>query len=293
MQDQKHEPMKAALWMMGSVISFTSMAVAARQVSSELDTFEIMTYRSILGIIVVMSCAYFAGTISEINTQELRLHFVRNTIHFTGQNLWFYAVTVITLPQLFAFEFSVPLWIALAAPFFLAEKLTARRLSAALIGFLGILIVARPDQIGFGPGIIAAAMCAISFTGVGIATKILTRTQSITCIMFWLTSMQAVFGILCAAYDFKLALPSLHTTPWVILIGFAGLTAHFCITRALQLAPAIIVFPMDFIRLPLATAIGIVFYYEPFQLSVFFGAGIILIANFLNIKSEQKKSTSF
>jgi len=43
----------------------------------------------------------------------------------------------------------------------------------------------------------------------------------------------------------------------------------------------------------LATAIGIVFYYEPFQLSVFFGAGIILIANFLNIKSEQKKSTSF
>lgn len=283
---QSH-PFKAAAWMMGAVVSFTLMAVAGRAVAPELDTFEIMAYRSLLGILVVLGVAKFAGTLGQINSKNLPLHLGRNVSHFIGQNLWFYALTVITLPQLFAFEFSVPLWVALLAPFLLGERLTKARLAAAVVGFIGILIVARPDQLGFSAGIIAAAISAIGFTGSGIATKLLTRTQTITGIMFWLTIMQAAMGLLCAGFDGDIALPSLAATPWVILIGFAGLFAHFCITRALQIAPAIIVYPMDFVRLPIAAFVGILFYSEPFQLMVFVGAAIILAANFLNIRSEQ------
>ena len=283
-----NDPIRAGLWMMGAVVSFTLMAVAGREVLHELDTFEVMMYRSFLGICIVLFFSKIAGTVSEINTQQLTLHLTRNITHFTGQNLWFFAVTAITLPQLFAFEFSVPIWVALFAPIFLSEKLTKRRLFAALIGFLGILIVARPDNIGVTPGMIAAALCAICFTGTGIATKLLTRTQSITCILFWLTLMQAVLGIICAGYDFDITFPSLSSLPWVILIGIAGLVAHFCITKALQLADAIVVYPMDFVRLPLATAVGVLFYKEPIQILVFVGAAIILGANFLNIISEKK-----
>ena len=284
---QSH-PLKAALWMMGAVVSFTSMAVAGRAVSFELDTFEIMLYRSLLGIVVVLTVGGVAGTLNQLNTRNMPLHLVRNASHFLGQNLWFYALTVITLPQLFAFEFSVPLWVALFAPFFLAEKLTKARLASAVVGFVGILIVARPDQIGLNAGIVAAAVAAIGFTGSGIATKLLTRQQSITSIMFWLTVMQACFGLVCAGYDGDITLPSAQSLPWVILIGLAGLLAHFCITRALQIAPAIVVYPMDFVRLPLATIIGILFYQEPLQWLVFLGAAIILAANFLNIRSEHR-----
>ena len=285
-----NDPIRAGLWMMGAVVSFTLMAVAGREVLHELDTFEVMMYRSLMGICIVLIFSKLAGTVNEINVQQLTLHLTRNITHFIGQNLWFFAVTAITLPQLFAFEFSVPIWVALFAPIFLSEKLTKRRLFAALIGFLGILIVARPDNIGVTPGIIAAALCAICFTGTGIATKLLTRTQSITCILFWLTVMQAILGIICAGYDFDISFPSQSSLPWVILIGLAGLLAHFCITKALQLADAIVVYPMDFVRLPLATAVGVLFYNEPIQLLVFVGAAIILGANFLNIISEKQKS---
>lgn len=281
-------PLRAAAWMMGAVVSFTSMAVAGREVAYQLDTFEIMTYRSLLGIVVVLSAAYFGGTLNQINRQQLGLHLIRNASHFTGQNLWFYALTLITLPQLFAFEFSVPLWVALLAPFFLSERLTLSRMSAAIVGFVGILIVARPDQVGLNAGIVAAAVAALGFTGSGIATKLLTRTQTITCIMFWLTAMQAVFGLTLAGYDGDIALPNSHTLPWVILIGLAGLLAHFCITRALQIAPAIIVYPMDFVRLPIAAVIGILFYAEPFEIAVFVGGVIIIGANLLNIMAEQR-----
>jgi len=132
----------------------------------------------------------------------------------------------------------------------------------------------------------------LGFTGTGIATKLLTRKQSVTCILFWLTAMQAVFGLIAAGYDGDIALPNAHNWPWVILIGLAGLFAHFCITRALQLAPAVVVYPMDFVRLPLAAVIGILFYNEPFQVLVFLGAAIILGANFFNIRSEHRQTAT-
>jgi len=274
--------------MMGAVVSFTSMAVAGREAAVDLDTFELMMYRSLIGLVIVVSIGAARHSLAEINISSLRLHALRNTSHFIGQNLWFYAVTVITLPQLFSFEFSVPLWVALIAPIFLAERLTPVRLGAAIVGFAGILIVARPDQIGLSPGIIAAALSAIGFTGSAITTKLLTRTQSTMAIMFWMTAMQLVLGFVTAGYDGDIAIPSLVTLPWVVLIGLAGLFAHFCITSALQFAPATLVFPMDFVRLPLAAVIGIIFYAEPFSISVFVGAAIILTANVINIRAESR-----
>ncbi|MBZ0127486.1 MAG: DMT family transporter [Rhodobacteraceae bacterium] len=283
-----YQPLKAAAYMIAAGIAFTSMAVAGKTLAAELDTFEIMTYRSLIGIVVVLAIALGRGKMAEINRRNLGLHAIRNASHFAGQNLWFYAVTLITLPQLFAFEFSVPLWVAILAPVFLAERLTRTRLITAIVGFGGILIVARPDMIGFTPGIIAAAASAIGFTGSAIATKLLTRTQTTICIMFWLTVMQAVFGIICAGYDMDIALPSLAALPWVVLVGLAGLFAHFCITSALQIAPAVVVFPVDFIRLPLAVTVSVFYYDEPFEMAVILGAVIIFSAVYVNIRAESR-----
>ena len=282
-------PLAAAAWMMGAVVSFTAMAVAGRELAPRLDTFEIMLYRSLIGIVVVLGAGVITNRLGEINRRDLGLHFFRNASHFAGQNLWFWAVTVITLPQLFAFEFSVPLWVALLAPLFLAERLTLARLATALVGFGGIMLVARPDLGGLSPGMIAAAASALGFTFTAIATKLLTRSQTTLSILFWLVVMQAGLGILFAGFDLDIALPDATTLPWVVLVGLAGLFAHFCITSALQIAPAIIVYPMDFIRLPLAAAIGILFYAEPFQVSVFVGAAIVLGANLANIVNEQRR----
>ena len=281
--------MKAALWMLGAVVSFSSMAVAGREMASELDTFEIMMYRSFIGLVIVLAVGGFAGSLSQITRQRFGLHFIRNISHFAGQNLWFYAVAIIPFAQLFAFEFSTPLWVAILAPVFLAEKLTKVRALAALLGFVGILIVAQPGTITIGPGIIAAALCAVGFAGAYIATKLLSRTESITCIMFWLTLIQLVLGIICAGYDGEVAVPSLAALPLVILVGCAGLLAHYCITSALKLAPAMIVSPMDFLRLPVMAFIGATFYNEGFNLWIIVGALIVFAANFWNIWEEGRQ----
>ncbi len=286
-----NDTVKAALWMIGAITSFTTMAIAGRAVSLELDTFEIMLFRSLTGIAIVLTAGKLAGTLGQIRAHRLGLHFTRNICHFAGQNLWFFAITVIPLAQVFALEFTTPIWVILLSPLILRERLTAVGLACAAIGFIGILIVARPDPANLSPGLIAAATCAIFFALSALFTRLLTRTETITCILFYLTVMQAVFGLICAGYDGDVAVPSLATLPWVILIGCAGLIAHFCLTTALSLAPASVVMPIDFVRLPTIAVIGMLLYNEPLEILVFVGAAFIFVANYINIRQSRRALT--
>ncbi|MEL6806338.1 MAG: DMT family transporter [Pseudomonadota bacterium] len=281
--------LKAALWMTGSIASFSSMAVAGREVSGSLDTFEIMMYRSFVGVVIVCALAGVTGAWRSIQTERFGTHLMRNLAHFTGQNLWFYAVSVIPLAQVFALEFTSPIWVIVLSPLVLGERLTLVRGVAAIMGFIGILIVARPDMAGLNAGVITAASSAIFFALTIMLTKRLTRTEGITSILFWLTVMQLVMGVVMAGWDGDVALPTAQTAPWVFLIGCAGLLAHYCLTNALAIAPATVVVPIDFIRLPTIAVIGMLAYNEAIDVWVFVGALIIFAGNYLNIWVETRR----
>lgn len=281
-----NDTFKAAFWMSGAILSFTSMAIAGRAVSFELDTFEIMMFRSFVGVVLVVVVAGLAGTLNQVTRRNMGLHFIRNLSHFAGQNLWFYAITVIPLAQVFALEFTSPIWAILLSPLILGEKLRPIGLLAALIGFFGILLVARPNPQTLDVGQIAAACAAIGFALSALFTRKLTRTESITCILFYLTVMQAAFGVIFAGFDGDITLPSANSLPWIVLIACAGLVAHYCLTTALRLAPASVVMPIDFIRLPLIAVVGMTLYAEQIDLWVLVGAAVIFAGNYLNILSQ-------
>ena len=280
---KKSEPMKATVWMIGAMFSFSLMAVSGRELATNLNTFEIMLFRSIIGFLIVLAIGYFAKTLAEIKRDRLGLHLFRNLAHFSGQNLWFLAVASIPFSQLFALEFSTPVWVALLAPLFLGEVLTKQRVLAVILGFAGVLIVARPDINQFDFAIVAAVACAICFAGSMMATKSLTSDQSITCILFWLTLMQLAMGLVATGFTGTITFPEGINIFWIVIVGIGGLTAHFCITNALALAPAIVVIPLDFMRLPLISVIGFLAYGEAFELPILVGAGVIFIAILLNL----------
>ena len=282
--------LRAAIWMIGAITAFTLMAVAGRAAALNLDTFEIMFYRSCVGFAIVMACTVGFGTLDQVRADRLGLHFIRNVAHFTGQNLWFYAITVIPLAQVFALEFTGPIWVILLSPLILKERIRPLGIAAAIIGFIGILLVAKPGATTISPGIVAAALCAIGFGLTAIFTRLLTKTQTITCILFYLTGMQAIFGLICAGLDGDMALPTAMTLPWMILIGIAGLTAHFCLTKALSIAPATLVMPLDFLRLPIIAVVGIILYAEPVDIWVIVGGTLIFAGNYVNIRFGHAKS---
>lgn len=281
----------AALWMLGAIVSFSAMAIAGREAGLTLDTFEIMTYRSLVGVVIVAMVLTVTGRWHQVRRTRLGVHLLRNACHFTGQNLWFLAVTLVPLAQVFALEFTSPMWVIILSPLLLGEALTRRRMLAVVLGFAGILIVARPSPETVNAGILAAAACAVFFALTTILTKRLTRHEPTASILLWLTAMQLAMGLLAAGWDGDMALPAAATLPWLVLIGIAGLTAHFCLTTALTLAPASVVVPVDFARLPAIAVLGMVIYGEALDAWVLGGAAVICVANYLNIVAPKPRPT--
>jgi drug/metabolite transporter (DMT)-like permease len=280
-----NRPLAAALWMTGAIAAFTAMAVATRQIKGVHDTFEILAFRSMIGCAIVVLLGAALGQLGRIRADRLGSHVLRNLFHFSGQSLWFYAVTVIPLAQVFALEFTSPIWVILLSPLFLGESLTRRKLVAAALGFAGVWVVARPDFGALDLGVLAAAGAAVFFAATSLMTKALTRGEAIISILFWLTLMQAVLGSAIMTLGGPVTLPTLTTLPWLGLIAVAGITAHLCLTTALSLAPASVVVPVDFARLPIIAVIGAAFYDEPIEITLFLGAGLIFLGIWVTLGS--------
>ena len=283
-----NDALKAALWMLGSVAAFTCIAVAGREVQAIHDSFEIMTVRSAVGFTLLVVYGLVTGQIAQVSTERLSGHFARNIVHFAGQNLWLVALGMIPLAQVFAIEFTSPLWVIALGPLFLGERLTGPRVLAGLLGFAGILIVTQPGSGLMNWGTLAAAGAALSFATVAILTKRLTRGISVYGILFWLTFMQFFFGLIGAGFDGVIAWPTAQTLPWLCLIGLCGVLAHLSLTTALSLAPASYVTPIDFIRLPLIAVIGALFYAEPFDPYVLLGGTVIFAGILVNIRAQMR-----
>lgn len=291
MTETPQRPLLALAWMMLAILSFSMMAVAGRAVQAELNSFQVMFWRSLIGFFIV--CGLLAASragFSQVRTGQFRLHLIRNIAHFTGQNLWFVALMLIPLGQLVALEFTSPLWLVLLAPLMLGERLTWRKIIVALIGFIGVLIVAQPGVQPVGWGHAAGMIASVCFALNMIFTKRLMALDSVLCVMFWMTVLQGLFGLGLGVWD-GFPLPSLAILPWLLVVGVAGLTAHFALSSALGHAPASVVAPMEFLRLPIISVIGVMVYAEALDPFVFLGAAVIFVSSYLNLRPERRPVT--
>lgn len=270
--------------MIGGVFCLTSMAIAGKEISLQIDTFEILFFRSVIGVCIILFFLVKKNLLHEINLKQIRTHLKRNLAHFIGQNLWLYALASITLAEVTSLEFTMPIWIVFFSYLMLNEKLDKYKIISVCIGFVGVLITVRPDIETLNLGLIAAAISAIVFALTNIYTRKLTRTESTLTILFFLTSMQLVFGLITSLLDGQLDIPTNENIIWIVTIGFAGLGAHYCITTALSLAPPTVVAPIDLLRLPIVVLIGVFFYSEQGDIFIYFGASLIIFANWLNLK---------
>jgi len=159
------DTIKGSLWMVGGVFFLTSMAVAGKEISLQIDTFEILFYRSVIGVFIILFFLIKKDLLQEVNLKEIRTHLKRNIFHFTGQNLWLYALASITLAEVTSLEFTMPIWIVLFSYLMLNEQLDKYKILSVFIGFIGVLITVRPDIERINLGLVAAAISAIAFAG--------------------------------------------------------------------------------------------------------------------------------
>jgi drug/metabolite transporter (DMT)-like permease len=272
----------AALWMAGWLALMLMITVAGREVVRELNVFQLMFFRSSIGLFLLYPLIRQAGGFSVVKTQRLPLHISRNTVHFCAQLGWFYALTLIPIGQVVAIEFTMPIWTAILAAMFLGERITFWKVGAIALGLIGVLMIVRPATGEINPGQLIALAAAVGF-GISIAVvKSLTRTEQTLTIIFWMLAVQTTGSVLPALYVWQW--PTLGTFGWCVVVAFCGTFSHYCMARALLYADATVVIPMDFLRVPLTAAAGWLLYSERLDAFTVFGAALILAGNLLNLR---------
>ena len=279
--------LKAALWMAGSIASFLAMSIAGRATTAELNVFQVLEMRSVIGFIMLLPLVYVAGGFAAMRTRRPLQHIGRNVAHYIGQFAWLYALTLIPLAELISIEFTTPIWTALLATAFLGERLTRPRIAAIALGLIGIVIIVRPGLDRIEPGHLVVLGAALAFGISLVMVKSLTRTDNVVRIIFWMLIIQSVIGLAPALYFWRT--PSAELWPWILMIAFTGTSSHFCLARALVHADATLIAPIDFLRVPLSAIIGWLLYHEQIDVFTAAGAALILAGNLLNLQVGPKR----
>jgi drug/metabolite transporter (DMT)-like permease len=273
--------------MSGTLVSFMLLAVGGRQLSGQLTTFQILFFRSVIGLLIVAFLLSRSGW-RQIYTGLFRIHALRNIAHFGGQFGWFYGIAYIPLAEVFALEFTVPVWTAVLATVLLGEQITRARVTAIVFGVLGVVLILRPGLAVINPASLAVLGGALGYALSHTLTRRLALVDTPLTILFYMTVIQLPLGFVTSIFDWTT--PSAAMLPWIIVVGVAALSGHYCLARALALADAIVVVPMDFLRLPLIAFIGALFYGEQLDWLVLAGGSIMFAGNLVNIQAEGKRN---
>lgn len=279
--------MNAFLWMTGSLASFCLMAIAGRELAGTISTLQILFCRGLIGLLLVSLVILQRRRYAVFQTGRLRLHLSRNLFHFVGQYGWFVGIGLLPLAQVFALEFTTPLWTLLISCLVLKESLTLRKVAAILLGSLGVVLMLNLGTATVSAASLYVVAAAIFYSLAYVATKSLSATEDPLTILFYMCLLQLPVGVLFGVNSF--VSPTAMQWCWLSLIGLTALSGHFCITRAMQTTDASVVVTLDFLRLPLIAAVGVLVYRETFNPMLVVGAALMLLGNLANLYKPRLK----
>ncbi|MCJ8297811.1 MAG: DMT family transporter [Pseudomonadales bacterium] len=284
--------MKAVVWMLGAMISFSLMAVGGRELSGELSVFQTLFIRSVLGLLCITLVITFSSEKGLIRTQKFSLHVFRNIFHFAGQYGWFIGIGLLPMAEVFALEFTTPVWTLIIAALFLGEKITRRKIISICFGLLGVLIIVQPGYAIVDIASLIVLGAAVTFAISYSATKYLSASEKPITILFYMCVIQLPIGLIMSVEEW--VNPVGIQWLWLSVVGLAALSAHYCTIKAMQHAEVTTIATLDFLRLPFIAVLGIFLYAEAFELALIIGGALMLLGNLFNIKGflSRKKSSS-
>ncbi|MGQ4583233.1 EamA family transporter [Lysobacter sp. F60174L2] len=267
---------RAALLMLGSTGFFAVMVIAIRLASESLHTFEVAFFRSFFGLVAALPLLLKHGP-GLLRTRQLPRYAVRCILGTLSMFCGFWAIGHLPLAQAVSLSYSSPLFVTVFAVFWLGEQVRARRWSAVVLGFVGVLVIVRPGTEGFSAGTLVAVSAAVISAIVAIQIKQLSHTEPadrivILTTLFW---VPLSLGPALAVWEW----PQGITWVWVVAAGILGTAGHMLWTRALKIGDVSALQPISFMQLPIVAVLAFFLFNEGVDRWTLVGAAIILGAN--------------
>ncbi|MDC0456458.1 DMT family transporter [Alphaproteobacteria bacterium] len=283
-------PLMAISFMIISGLFFVVMHSAVKYLSKEVHIFEIAFFRCALVIFVLAPIIFQQGR-SIFKTKQPKMQLLRITTNSVAMLCFFYGISTTPLAQLTTLGFTVPIFATILAVTFMKEKIRLRRTAALIIGFIGTIIVMRPD-ISIELGALLIIFSSFLWSICLIFIKKLTQTDSAVTISLY-------FGIGMIPATFVLAFPVMEIIDlrqFIILlfIAITGTLAQTIMNYALKKGELALILPFDFLRLIWSVLIGYALFAEEPTFTLWIG-GFLIISSTSYIawrEAKLKNSTS-
>lgn len=268
-------PVAGVLWMMVTGFFFVGVTAVVKHMGDAVPAAQSAFLRYLLGLVFLLPMLP-AMWRAQLDRRDLSLFGIRGLVHSFGVLLWFFAMTRISLAEVTAMNYLVPVFATLGATLFLGEKLRLRRIMAVAAAIVGALIILRPGVREISPGHIAMMGTAIFFAVSYIIAKRMTGHAS-PAVVVGMLSITVTIGL--APFAWAVWVPvTVEQIAWLFLVAFFATTGHYTMTLAFAAAPIGVTQPVTALQLVWAVALGAMFFAEPVDPHVVLGGSVIVSA---------------
>ena len=248
------------------------MVSGIKLLSQDLNPFIIAFYRCLFGVIIMLPFMIYNYQ-EAWKTHNIKLQFVRSAINVYSMISWFTAIGTLQLEKAAAIGFTTPLFTTILAIIFLGEVIRIQRITALIVGFIGILVVIRPGYIPFESGALWLLSAAITFSIVIIIVKKLTEKDSSLTTAFYQMAFMVPPTFFIALFFWE----SININQFLlfIFVAIAGFITQFSFAQCLKMAETTFIMPIQFTKLIWLSLIGYFFFMEVPDIWTWIGASII------------------
>ncbi len=287
--------MQGILLKCASVAVFTVMAAMVKATSEgSVPPGQQVFFRSVFAIPVILVWLAFRGELSVgLRTVRPMGHFYRGIVGTTSMALNFWALALLSFPEVTAIGYAAPLLVVIFAAMFLGEEVRLFRLSMVGVGLTGVLIVLSPQLRLDAPadpwrtlGAVVAFGGAVGAALAQIFVRRLVQDERTSAIVFWFSVTSTILGLLTLPFGW--VMPDARTAALLVGSGLLGGVAQILLTSAYRFADASLVAPFEYVSMLLAIGIGWYVFSEAPTGVVLAGAALVIGAGIAIIWRERQ-----
>ncbi|CAN5308339.1 DMT family transporter [soil metagenome] len=268
--------LRGPAWMLGSIVASTVELVLVHWLGSHWPAPLQLFWRQSAALLILSPLIVRAGKKAFI-TDSPKMILFRSVAAMLALTFWIYATSHLPLATATTLSFTRPLWIVLLAWMMLGEKISRMKAAAVCLGFVGVLVMVQPGASTEAPlAQVAAVLSSLLFAMSFVSIKAMTGNNDPLVIMVYSCLLGVLFTAAPAAWLWQT--PTLSEGFILFGLGIASLSAFGCMLRALSLQGAASLMPLDYIRLPLVTVVGIFLFGEKPGLAAVAGGALIILS---------------
>ena len=263
---------RGVLWAFLATVFMSGMAVIAKHLGNELNSFEVAFFRALFGWFAILPFVWRAG-LPAVRTNRVPLPVMRGVFGSVAMMTGFFALTHLPLAMATSLSFARPLFMIVLAIVFLGEVVRVRRWTATAVGFIGVMVVVRPTG-SIDPAAAYSIISAFMVASAMVVTKIMAPTERPATIIFYAGIIASVLTLIPALIVWET--PDAGQFALLLLMGAVGTLGSNCMIRAISAGEATVVAPVEYVRIIFAAGLGFLIFSEVPDVFVGLGAAIIV-----------------